>query len=39
MERRLITLMVADVVGYSRLMESAEETTAARLEACHYLTT
>jgi class 3 adenylate cyclase len=28
---------VADVVGYSRLMEAAEETTAARLQICHQL--
>lgn len=34
MERRLVTIMAADVVGYSRLMEEAEETTAAQLEAC-----
>jgi len=27
----------ADVVGYSRLMEAAEEQTAARLQACQQL--
>ena len=37
MERRLATIMVADVVGYSRLMEQAEEATAARLKDCHNL--
>jgi adenylate cyclase len=37
MQRRLATILVADVVGYSRLMEAAEETTAARLQRCHQL--
>ena len=37
MQRRLATILVADVVGYSRLMEAAEETTAARLQTCHQL--
>ncbi len=37
MQRRLATLLVADVVGYSRLMEAAEEPTAARLQACQQL--
>jgi adenylate cyclase len=37
MQRRLATILVADVVGYSRLMEAAEETTAARLQICHQL--
>jgi class 3 adenylate cyclase/TolB-like protein/Flp pilus assembly protein TadD len=35
MQRRLATILVADVVGYSRLMEAAEETTAAGLKICH----
>jgi len=35
MQRRLATILVTDVVGYSRLMEAAEETTAARLQRCH----
>jgi adenylate cyclase len=37
MQRRLATILVADVVGYSRLMEAAEEPTAARLQACQQL--
>jgi adenylate cyclase len=37
MQRRLATILVADVVGYSRLMEAAEERTAARLQICHEL--
>jgi class 3 adenylate cyclase len=37
MQRRLATILVADVVGYSRLMEAAEEPTAARLQACQHL--
>jgi hypothetical protein len=32
MQRRLATILVADIAGYSRLMEAAEESTAARLE-------
>ena len=39
MERRLATIMAADVVGYSRLMEQAEEATATQLEACQELIT
>jgi adenylate cyclase len=35
MQRRLATILVADVVGYSRLMEMEEEATAARLQMCH----
>jgi class 3 adenylate cyclase len=34
MKRRLATILVADVVGYSSLMEADEEGTAARLAAC-----
>ena len=34
MERRLTTILAADVVGYSRRMEQAEEATAALLESC-----
>ncbi len=37
MERRLATIMAADVVGYSRMMEQAEESTAVRLQACQNL--
>jgi adenylate cyclase len=37
MQRRLATILVADVVGYSRLMEASEEPTAARLQACQHL--
>jgi adenylate cyclase len=37
MQRRLATILVADLVGHSRLMEAAEETTAARLQTCHQL--
>jgi len=37
MQRRLATILVADIVGYSRLMEAAEEITAARLKTCHQL--
>jgi adenylate cyclase len=37
MERRLAAIMVADVVGYSSLMESAEEHTAALLARCQEL--
>ncbi len=34
MERRLATILAADVVGYSRLMEADEEATVRRLNAC-----
>ncbi len=34
MKRRLAAILVADVVGYSSLMEADEEGTAARLAAC-----
>ena len=37
MQRRLTTIMVADVVGFSSMMEHAEETTAERVKACHEL--
>jgi adenylate cyclase len=37
MERRLAAIMIADVVGYSGLMEQAEEATAAQLQACQNL--
>ncbi len=37
MERRLTAIMVADIVGYSSLMEDAEEQTADRAERCHEL--
>ncbi|MEM7045928.1 MAG: adenylate/guanylate cyclase domain-containing protein [Pseudomonadota bacterium] len=37
MQRRLTTIMVADVVGFSRLMEQAEEATAEQITACHTL--
>jgi len=39
MQRRLATILVADIVGYSRLMETAEEPTAVRLQACQQLMT
>ena len=34
MERRLAAIMVADIVGYSSLMEDAEEHTADRVAGC-----
>jgi len=34
MERRLATILAADVVGYSRLMEADEEATVRGLKAC-----
>ncbi|TIP76587.1 MAG: adenylate/guanylate cyclase domain-containing protein, partial [Mesorhizobium sp.] len=34
MERRLATILAADVVGYSRLMELDEERTYSALRAC-----
>lgn len=37
MQRRLSTILVADIVGYSRLMEKAEEPTVLRLETCQEL--
>jgi len=37
MERRLTTIMVADVVGFSRMMEHAEEATAEQIALCHSL--
>ena len=37
MDRRLAAIMVADVVGYSSLMESAEEHTAVLLARCQEL--
>ena len=37
MQRRLAAIMVADIVGYSSLMEQAEERTAARVDACQDL--
>lgn len=37
MERRLASILVADVVGYSRLMEADEEATVAALTACRDL--
>ncbi|WP_334127770.1 adenylate/guanylate cyclase domain-containing protein [Sneathiella sp.] len=39
LQRRLATIMVADIVGYSRMMEQAEEETAAQLEVCQKLIT
>ncbi|QRM28572.1 adenylate/guanylate cyclase domain-containing protein [Microvirga sp. VF16] len=37
MQRRLTAIMVADIVGYSSLMEAAEEQMADRLSGCHEL--
>ena len=37
MERRLAAIMVADIVGYSALMEKAEEHTAERVAHCQEL--
>src|SRR5215207_999256 len=34
MKRRLASILVADVAGYSSLMEADEEGTAARMAAC-----
>jgi adenylate cyclase len=34
MKRRLVAILVADVAGYSSLMEADEEGTAARMAAC-----
>ncbi len=38
MERRLATILAADVVGYSRLMEADEERTVRALKACRKIT-
>ncbi|MAZ03021.1 MAG: adenylate cyclase [Sneathiella sp.] len=38
-QRRLVTIMVADIVGYSRMMEQAEETAALHLDICQNLIT
>ena len=37
MKRRMAALMVGDIVGYSAMMERAEEQTAERLSACQAL--
>ncbi len=37
MKRRLAAILVADVVGYSSLMEADEEGTAERLAACRMI--
>src|SRR5262245_11793750 len=37
MERRLVAILAADVVGYSREMEAAEERTEEQLGQCHTL--
>jgi adenylate cyclase len=37
MERRLVAILAADVVGYSREMEAAEEQTAEQLAQCRTL--
>ena len=34
MERRLVAILAADVVGYSRLMEADEDATLATPNAC-----
>jgi adenylate cyclase len=39
MKRRMAAIMVGDVVGYSSLMEQAEEHTVERLNACQKLIT
>ncbi|WP_087003218.1 adenylate/guanylate cyclase domain-containing protein [Rhizobium sullae] len=39
MERRLAAIMVSDIVGYSSLMEDAEERTADRVARCQELIT
>ncbi len=38
MERRLATILAADVVGYSRLMEADDEATVRALNACRLIT-
>ena len=37
MQRRLAAIMVADIVGYSSLMEEAEEQTADQVARCQEL--
>ena len=37
MKRRMAALMVGDIVGYSGMMERAEEQTAERLASCQAL--
>ena len=37
MKRKIAALLVGDVVGYSSMMERAEERTVERLSACHAL--
>ena len=37
MERRLAAILAADVAGYSRQMETAEEQTAEQLAQCQSL--
>jgi len=37
MERRLVAILAADVVGYSKKMEAAEERTAEQLAQCQTL--
>ena len=37
MKRKMAALMVGDVVGYSAMMEQAEEQTAERLASCQAL--
>jgi TolB-like protein/class 3 adenylate cyclase len=39
MERRLVAILAADVVGYSKKMEAAEERTAEQLAQCQTLIT
>ena len=34
MKRRIAAIMVGDIVGYSAMMEKAEEPTVDRLRAC-----
>ena len=34
MERRLAAILIADVVGYSRLMEADEQSTLGKLSIC-----
>ena len=36
MERRLVAILAADVVGYSREMEAAEEQTAEEMAKIHF---
>ncbi|HEU4499211.1 MAG TPA: adenylate/guanylate cyclase domain-containing protein, partial [Sphingomicrobium sp.] len=37
MQRRMAAIMVGDIVGYSAMMEKAEERTIERLEGCRAL--